>query len=70
MNKYILPLVLILNGYSMFGFADDSVNYEYDKSNNIIYAQKDGKKGMLKFNEDYTGNPSYYFGFFQTLLRL
>ncbi|MCP3435521.1 hypothetical protein NLM65_07595 [Klebsiella variicola] len=64
MNKYILPLVLILNGYSMFGFADDSVNYEYDKSNNIIYAQKDGKKGMLKFNEDYTGNPSYSFVFF------
>ncbi|EKS1847041.1 hypothetical protein QBD22_004006, partial [Cronobacter muytjensii] len=64
MNKYMFPLVLVLIGYSILGFADDSVNYGYDKSNNLIYAQKDGKKGTLNFNEDYAGNPSYFFGFF------
>ena len=42
----------------MLSFADGSINYGYDKSNHLIYAKKDGKEDVLKFIEDYTGNPS------------
>ncbi|WP_407261721.1 hypothetical protein [Klebsiella quasipneumoniae] len=48
----------------MLSFADGSVTYGYDQSNNLIYAKKDGRENVLKFNEDYTGNPSYLFDFF------
>lgn len=48
----------------MLSFADGSINYGYDKSNHLIYAKKDGKEDVLKFIEDYTGNPSYSFDFF------
>jgi hypothetical protein len=44
MNKYIFLLVFFLSGCSMLSFADGSINYGYDKSNNLIYAKKDGKK--------------------------
>jgi hypothetical protein len=65
MNKYIFLLVFFLSGCSMLSFADGSINYGYDKSNNLIYAKKDGKEDVLKFIEDYTGNPSYSFDFFR-----
>ncbi|WP_407301004.1 hypothetical protein [Klebsiella quasipneumoniae] len=54
----------------MLSFADGSVTYGYDQSNNLIYAKKDGRENVLKFNEDYTGNPSYLFDFFQVPLPL
>lgn len=64
MKKHICLLTLTLSGYSMIGFADDSISYGYDKANHIIYAQKNGRKETLKFIEDYIGNPSYSFDFF------
>lgn len=64
MNKYIVMLMVALSGHSMVGFAKDAVMYGYDKSNHEIYAQNGNKKGTLKFEEDYTGNPSYSFDFF------
>lgn len=56
--------MFFFSGCSMLSFADSSVSYGYDKLNNLIYAQKDGKKHALKFNEDYAGNLSYLFDFF------
>lgn len=56
--------MVVLSGNSMIGFAKDAVVYGYDKSNNEIYAQSGNKKGTLKFEEDYSGNPSYSFDFF------
>ncbi len=64
MNKHMYLLVFYLIGHSIVSFADEPINYGYDKENNVIYAQKDRKKELLKFTEDYTGNPSYSFGFF------
>lgn len=64
MNKCIYLFLLSLSGHSIVSFADEPVNYGYDKVNNVIYAQKNGKKGLLNFTEDYTGNPSYLFDFF------
>lgn len=57
-------LLLSLSGCSTASFADEPITYGYDKVNNVIYAQKNDEKGMLNFAEDYTGNPSYLFGFF------
>ncbi len=64
MSRYMVALMMFLSGSSITCFAKDAVIYGYDKSNNEIYAQSDNKKGALKFEEDYTGNPSYSFGFF------
>lgn len=65
-----ISFLLSLSGHSIVSFADEPVNYGYDKVNNVIYAQKNGKKGLLNFTEDYTGNPSYSFDFFQILQQL
>lgn len=54
MNKCIYLFLLSLSGHSIVSFADEPVNYGYDKVNNVIYAQKNGKKGLLNFTEDYT----------------
>lgn len=64
MNKCIFFIGIFFSGCSMLSFADGSVTYGYDQSNNLIYAKKDGRENVLKFNEDYTGNPSYLFDFF------
>ncbi|HDK6221888.1 TPA: hypothetical protein M2P66_002012 [Klebsiella quasipneumoniae] len=64
MNKCIFFIGVFFSGCPMLSFADGSVTYGYDQSNNLIYAKKDGRENVLKFNEDYTGNPSYLFDFF------
>jgi len=57
-------IALILMSHSIATFAQSSVVYGYDKSSREIYAENNDKKEELKFEEDYTGNPSYSFDFF------
>lgn len=44
--------------------AEEKVTYEYNKLKNEIYAKSENELGVLKFQEDYTGNPAYSFGYF------
>ncbi|ANE75592.1 hypothetical protein [Dickeya solani] len=45
--------------------ADESnINYGYDKNKGEIYAVSEKGKGVLNFEENYTGNPAVSFGFF------
>ncbi len=64
MKKYMVMLVVILTSYSIIAFSKEEIVYGYDKPKNEIYAFKGSQKGVLKFEEKYTGNPSYFFDFF------
>lgn len=65
MNKYMLLLLTVASvSHLTPSFAQDEVIYGYDKSSHEIYAQRGNEKGVLKFEEDYSGNPSYSFDFF------
>ena len=70
MNKYMLALLTVASvSHLTPSFAQDEVIYGYDKLSHEIYAQRGNEKGVLKFEEDYSGNPSYSFDFFLVLRR-
>ncbi|NPE63783.1 hypothetical protein HKX68_12860 [Dickeya dadantii] len=55
-------LCLLINSAAI---ADESnINYGYDKNKGEIYAVSGKEKGVLSFEESYTGNPAVSFGFF------
>ncbi|WP_252145880.1 hypothetical protein [Yokenella regensburgei] len=60
MMLFMIPLL----SFSIVGGAEESVNFGYDKPKREIYAESGGKKSVLGFEEDYTGNPTYAFDFF------
>ncbi|WP_151995159.1 hypothetical protein [Buttiauxella massiliensis] len=65
MNKnFLMLLMVVIVSHSTISQANDAVMYGYDKSNDEIYAQKGNNKIILKFEENYTENPSYSFDFF------
>lgn len=64
MNRGILLLIFSLCTYSLLSYADDPVSYGYDKDKSVIYAKTKSMKSTFFFNEDYTGNPSYAFSYF------
>ncbi|WP_031520937.1 hypothetical protein [Siccibacter colletis] len=53
-----------LCGYSLLSYAHGSFGYGYDKEKSVIYAQKNNMELTLQFKQDYNGNPSYAFDFF------
>ncbi|NCH70815.1 hypothetical protein [Cronobacter dublinensis] len=61
-----LIVVVLLSGFPAYGMADGVVKYVYDKDSGQIYVKDKEKKKTLKFNEDYTGNPSYLFSYFSS----
>ncbi|MFG3914081.1 hypothetical protein ACGIYS_21065 [Cronobacter dublinensis] len=61
-----LIVVVLLSGFPAYCMADGVVKYGYDRDSGQIYVKDKGNKKTLKFNEDYTGNPSYLFGYFSS----
>ncbi|ELY2853992.1 hypothetical protein SMC92_000999 [Cronobacter dublinensis] len=57
---------VLLSGFPAYCLADGVVKYGYDRDSSQIYFKDKEKKKILKFNEDYTGNPSYLFGYFSS----
>ncbi|WNN47262.1 hypothetical protein RIN58_12645 [Siccibacter colletis] len=57
-------LFFALCGCSLLSYAHDSLGYGYDKEKGVIYAQKNNIELTLQFKQDYNGNPSYAFDFF------
>ncbi|WP_234015166.1 hypothetical protein [Cronobacter dublinensis] len=61
-----LIVVVLLSGFPAYCMADGVVKYGYDRDSGQIYVKDKENKKTLKFNEDYTGNPSYLFGYFSS----
>lgn len=61
-----LIVVVLLSGFPAYCLADGVVKYGYDRDSGQIYVKDKEKKKTLKFNEDYTGNPSYLFSYFSS----
>lgn len=61
-----LIVVVLLSGFPAYCMADGVVKYGYDRDSGKIYVKDKEKKKTLKFDEDYTGNPSYLFGYFSS----
>ncbi|EOU9533096.1 hypothetical protein ACOJCT_001278 [Cronobacter dublinensis] len=57
---------VLLSGFPAYCLADGVVKYGYDRDSSQIYFKDKEKKKILKFNEDYTGNPSYLFSYFSS----
>lgn len=64
MRRCICVLMFLLISFSFFCMADNLIDYGYDKVTSEIYAKSESEKGVMRFVEDLTGNPSYSFVFF------
>lgn len=64
MNMCIFFLAIFISVVPTVSWTAENVLFGYDKSNNQIYAKNGNEKSTLNFEEDYTGNPAYAFGFF------
>jgi len=64
MYKILFFSLVAISINPLLSVAADNIEYGYDRINKQIFAKDGSAESTLRFEEDYTGNPTYGFSYF------